>query len=175
MTTILLDESMIKDFAEAKQVDGSELEYATKDGWRVVAILDGSKTTTEQEELRHNTENNYQQTEYLQKPFVVQEPNYFVVRFRDQVIEKLRERITQLEVAIKDAETKRHEAQKKADTYVREIGEQKAEGDRQRRRAEGAEERLAKVLEGNNKIEKDISKLRAAIGELKFKEIVEVE
>jgi len=161
-------------FAEFQEVDGFNLLEETGHGWVIIAVLNTQQIESRQVQVPYKDPNGYHQSAYQDEVFVVAKPKYLLGKTRDQVIEELR---TDLKAA-KDTKD-HHEARARSlDTMVKDLG---ADICRQNEMAGKAEEDANKLKESMRgmstsklKMEGDIAKLRTALGEIKFKEILGV-
>jgi len=160
-------------FAEYQEVDGDGLRVATEDGWVVIAVLNTQKVDKHIVSNPMYDQSGYQTgTSSSEQSFVINQPRYLLGLTRDQAMNDLREqnkglrdtcdhhmstshnlgvRVKDLEKSIVDAERRSITAKENAEKYQKALSDSDA---------------------NRGRMEDTLGKLRMALGDIKFKEII---
>jgi hypothetical protein len=159
-------------YAEYQEVDGLNLALLTSNGWVIVALLTADVTDMQSSSKPYTGSDGYQQTSYVEETFVLKQPRYLVGKTRDKVLEELRESERE---AVQEA--KNHQADAtvfkgQVEGKEKTIAAKQREADQQHERIQGLQEKANEARSMQQKMEGDLAKVRQAVGDIKFKEII---
>lgn len=157
-------------------VDEGQVEHYSMRGYRLVEIIYSDymeyalETTSDNENGYNNSYGN--KTHTVQKPMTLRKAKFVMVQSGDDAmaqkvaeVDHLQQRLLTAESAKRDAERKVEDATKKTEGL---------ESDKRRldEVIRGNNETISDFRKSNRKLEGDIGKIRAAVGDLKMKEII---
>jgi hypothetical protein len=159
-------------FAAYQEVDGMQLDHMTSNGWIIVALLSTDVVDTQSSNKPYTDSNGYQTTQYVDETYVLKQPRYLVGKTRDKVLEELRE---------SERDAVQHSKNYQADVTVfkeqvegkeKTIAAKEREIDQQHERIQGLQQKANDARSMQQKMEGDLAKVRQAVGDIKFKEII---
>jgi len=160
-------------FAEYRECDGEKLDWFSTNGWVIVALLSSTEIEIKSVNISHIDPSGYHTQGLEDRPFPFSKPRYLMGKARDRVLEELRETNESLLESNKkhsDREKSHQEELQRLEKLV-DSGNQRFQGEMEK--ANQYWDQKTAADKRARKMEEDLAKLRTAIGDLKFKEIVE--
>lgn len=157
-----------------KVVGENEVERLTSQGWSLREVLQETGVESFNEQVPMLTPGNtYPSTFSATRGFVVTKNRYVMVQDDSKVLAQMQAQLDEKEKIVSNARQMQVEAEKKAEEWRKQYaGSLDANGvyarENERFRTENQN-----LFKSNQKMERDIAKIRSAIGELKMKEILE--
>jgi hypothetical protein len=156
-----------------KVVGAYDVENYTLQGWRLEDVLQESHVESFSESVPLVVPGQSYPTTYNgTKGFVVTKNLFVMTKDGSTLITEANARVEAAEVRSRDLANKLIEADKKTATFEKDVAKLKADYERQITETNRWVERHTVERDAKVKMEKDISKIRNAVGELKMKEIL---
>jgi septation ring formation regulator EzrA len=159
-------------YAEYQEVDQHSLLGMTQDGWVVIALLNSSTIDSRQSNKPYVDGQGYSQSNYVEEAFVLNQPRYLIGKTRDKVLEELRESEREAVQNSKNHQADATVFKEQVEGKEKTIEAKEKEIDQQHERIQGLQEKANDARSMQQKMEGDLAKVRKAVGDIKFKEIV---
>ena len=161
-------------YAENQEVDAYSLTNLTQEGWTVIALLSAQTTdSTQNSKPRYDRDGHQLGTDYVDETFVISQPRYLIGKTRDKVLEELREERRGLKDTSDHHESRADNLGIRVEDLKKDVASKEKCIERQVESKDKAVRARDDADDRSRKMEGDLGKLRQALGDIKFKEIIE--
>jgi hypothetical protein len=130
----------------------------------------GCESTTDNENGYNNSYGT--RTHSVSKPLVVRKAKFVMVQREEDALAQKQAELKAMEVLLHERATSEEEAVKNAAACAKTVSEQTSLVERLRSDVRDVRDAMNTSIDRNRALEKDIAKIRSAVGELKMKEIL---